>query len=97
MRDKNAKTVINTDLVREMQAKVNDAELLEKIKKMAKECRHKDQAAGLVYFINNTVGAAGEGCWRSWSCDIHHWGGSGPINQCPECKRLDILEWEKSG
>ena len=63
---------------------MTDAELLEEIKKRARECLHADSACGLVYFINNTVGADAE--WRDWTCEEHHYTGSGPVNLCPECK-----------
>lgn len=66
---------------------MTDAELLEIIKHKAKECRHADDACQLVYFINNTVEATGDGVWRSWACNVHHWSGSGPIPKCPDCLR----------
>lgn len=61
-------------------------ELLTEIERRAAECRHKDRAAGLVYFINNTVEAPPP-AWRSWHCDLHNYGGSGPVNECPRCRK----------
>jgi hypothetical protein len=55
---------------------MTDEQLLEEIKRRARECVHADQACRLVYFINNTVDA--DAPWRDRQ---------GVGDRAPECDR----------
>ena len=63
---------------------MTDKELLDEIKKKAKECSHADDACELIYFINNIVNPKGA-YWRSWICEKHGFSGEGAVPTCPAC------------